>query len=399
MSTTPPRLIPILALLSAFGPMSIDMYLSALPSIAKEFGVGTAAAQATLSIYFIGLAIGQGLYGPLSDRFGRKPPLYVGLVIYIVASVGVAWTAAIGDMIAWRFLQAIGGCAGMVITRAIVRDHFDLHGSARVLSLLMLIMGVAPVLAPVVGSWLLQSVGWRAIFWVLAVYGVTCLVAVATGLRESLPPHGHRPRVRDALSVYRALLLDRRFIGYALAGSVAQAGMFAYISGSSFVFIDVYGLGPSTYAWIFGANSFGLVSAYQVNRYLLQRRSPKRVLALGNAVNGTAGVLLFLAAWTGAGGMTAYVLLLFFAIASLGFTFANAAASAMEAFPERAGSASALLGTIQFGLAAIAGSAVGHGHDGTPVPMALAVCLCGLGGLAAQRFVVPRAALAIKRGG
>lgn len=384
-ATTP--VVLILGVLTAFGPMSIDMYLPALPGIAREFGSTTAAAQLTLSAFFVGLALGQLVYGPVMDRWGRKPPLYAGLVLYLGASAGAALAPSMDALIACRFVQALGACAGMVVSRTIVRDLFDHRSSARVLSLLMLIMGVAPILAPLAGSALMSVAGWRTIFVLLAVFGAVCWALTFAGLPETRPAGTPRPTVRTTLHVYAGLLRHRAFVGYTLAGGLAGSGMLAYISGSSFVFIDVYGLTPTGYAWLFGTNAAGLIGSSQINRYLLHRHAPDRLLRWGNACNASFGVLLAVAAVTGWGGPHGIAVCLFAFVASLGFIFPNAAAGAMAPFGDRAGSASALMGTLQFGIATVMGALVGHFHDGTAVPMAIVIACCGGSAFLAQRFM------------
>lgn len=382
------RLVLILGALSAFAPMSIDMYLPSLPTLAAEFGASTSTTQLTLSAFFIGLAVGQALYGPLADRFGRKPALYVGLTVYAIATVGCAVSRSVESLIAWRFAQALGGCAGVVVARAVVRDLFDQWSSARMLSTMMLVMGAAPMLAPLLGGWLLAVSGWRSIFWVLLAFGLACLVATVAVLPETRPRSSQPWGVASALRDYAWLLGHRRFFGYVLAGGFAQAGMFAYISGSPFVFIDVYGVPAQAYGWLFGLNALGLITASQINARLIRRWGPDRLLARANLANAVFGLLLVAVAWSRSGGLIALLVPLFGYVASLGFSYPNAAAGAMAPFPERAGSASALLGTVQFGIAAIAGAAVGWWHDGTALPMAVVIALCGTSAFAAQRTLV-----------
>jgi DHA1 family bicyclomycin/chloramphenicol resistance-like MFS transporter len=419
----------ILGALTAFAPMSIDMYLPSLPTLERYFATDTASVQLTLAAFFIGLAVGQAFYGPLADRVGRKPPIYFGLVLYVLASAGCALAQNIESLIALRFVQAVTGCAGVVIARAVVRDLYDHHESARVFSVLMLVMGVAPILAPLLGGQILVWLGWRAIFWALALFGLACLVAVALALPEtrpatnpeagesdrkkgratgeksgnrqtgfarlfpqagdkSLTSHSRTPFVLSALKDYWRLLIDRRFLGYTLAGGIAQAGMFAYISGSPFVFINIYGVPPQYYGWLFGANAFGLIAASQLNRRLLSRTTPDVVLKVANTVNAAFGVLLVTAAVTGIGGFAGILLPLFGYVATLGLIFPNAAAGALAPFPERAGSASALLGSMQFGIAALASAAVGSLHDGTALPMTAIIAACGLLAFVAYRWLV-----------
>jgi MFS transporter, DHA1 family, multidrug resistance protein len=382
------RLVLILGALSAFAPMSIDMYLPSLPTLAAEFGASTSATQLTLSAFFIGLAIGQALYGPLADRFGRKPALYIGLTVYAIATIGCASAYSVESLIVWRFAQALGGCAGVVVARAVVRDLFDQWGSARMLSTMMLVMGAAPMLAPLLGGWLLGVSGWRSIFWVLLAFGLLCLVATVAVLPETRSRTSMSSGVVAALRDYAGLLGHRRFLGYVLAGGFAQAGMFAYISGSPFVFIDVYGVPAHAYGWLFGLNALGLITASQINARLIRRLGPDRLLARANLANAVFGALLVAVAVSGWGGLIALLVPLFGYVASLGFSYPNAAAGAMAPFPERAGSASALLGTVQFGIAAIAGAAVGWWHDGTALPMAVVIGLCGATAFAAQRTLV-----------
>ncbi len=378
------RLTLILGALSAFSPMSIDMYLPSLPALARDFATDTAAVQLTLSAFFLGLALGQALYGPLADRHGRRPPLLAGIALYVAASAGCALAGSIEALVAWRFLQAMGGCAGVVIARAVVRDLFEPQAAARMLSLLMLVMGVAPILAPLAGGAILVWAGWRWIFAALALFGLACLLAAATGLPETRPAHTVRPGLAGSLRIFAGLARDRRFLGPALAGGLAQAGMFAYISGSPFVFIQVYGVPAQHYGWLFGLNALGIIGGSQLNRWLLHHHPAATILGVANGVTAACGLALLAVAWSGTGGLPLLLVPLFGYVTSLGFTYANAAALAMAPFPEKAGSASALLGTVQFGAAAVAGSVVGHLHDGTAVPMAAIIAACGVLALAAR---------------
>lgn len=363
----------------AIGPMSIDMYLPALPAIQRHFGADTGSTQLTLALFFVGLAVGQMIYGPLSDRIGRRGPLLFGLLLYAVASIGCALAPSMEALIALRLLQALGGCAGMVIVRAMVRDRFEPQDMARILSALVLVMGVAPILAPLAGGQVFVWFGWQAIFLVLALFGVVCAALAWKHLPETLA-QPTAVSIGSALKGYARLLGHRRFMGYALSGGMAQSGMFAYISVSAFVFIDYYGLSPTQFGWLFGSNAAGLIAASQLNARLLRRMPAQQVLRAALATNAVAGGAMLAAALTGFGGIWGVLPPLFIAVASLGLTFPNSTAAAMAPFGDRAGMASALMGTLQFGLAALSGALAGHLHDGTAVTMA-AVIACG--GLAA----------------
>jgi DHA1 family bicyclomycin/chloramphenicol resistance-like MFS transporter len=285
----------------------------------------------------------------------------------------------------------------MVIARSVVRDCFDEHNSARMYSFLMLVMGLAPITAPFIGGQLLLAFSWRAIFWLLGGFGLLCLVMVAFGLPETLPDERRlRAGLGQALAVYGRLLADRRFVGYALSGGFVMAGMFAYISGSPFVFIELYGVAPEHYGWIFGANAFGLISASQINRWLLTRYRGEAILTTALAVYATVALLLALVAATGFGGLLGLLPLLFVCVASVGLVGPNTTAIAMAPHGQIAGSASALLGTLQFVVGAGAGALVGVLYNGTALPMAGIIALCGVAALMTFQMLgfrpVPRVA-------
>ena len=369
--------------------MSIDMYLPALPTIAGAFGMETAAAQFTLSSFFIGLALGQTIHGPLADRFGRKPPLYIGLGIFVLASLGCALATDLSSLIILRFLQALGGCAGLVIARAIVRDCCDAHTSARVFSILMLIMGLAPILAPLFGGWILLFLGWRAIFVALALFGVLCIFLVWRYLQETRPAHTvSSSGIRAALIVYRDIIRDRHFIGYALTGGLAHAGLFAYITGSPQVFIEVYGISAQNYGWLFGMNAFGLIGCSQINRYLLTRYAPETILRHILLLTAIFGVAMFGIALFAKGGLVMLLIPLFCYMASLGFTAPNAAANALERQGNRAGSASALLGALHFGIATFSSTLIGMISSHSALPMATIIGCCGILAYVTHRYLV-----------
>ena len=391
MTRPPARFVGILGAVTALVPLSIDMYLPALPALEREFAADPAAVQLTLGAVFVGLAVGQAVYGPVTDRLGRKLPLYAGLVGYVLASAGCALAPGIGPLVACRFIQALAGCAGLVVPRAMVRDRFDPQATARVFSRLLLVMGAAPILAPLVGGYVLAWLGWRAIFWGLAGMGLGCLGAVALGLPETRPAAARPSGVfGPALRGYARLLADRHYLGHALGGGLASAGMFAYISGSPFVLIQVYGVPAEAYGWVFGANALGLIAASQLNRRLLVAWRAEQVLARALAATALVGLALLLVALTGAGGLPGLLLPLFGSVASLGFTQPNALAGAMAGHPERAGSAAALYGTLQFVAATVAGALVGRLHDGTAVPMAAVIAGCGVLAFACHRALVAR---------
>lgn len=391
MDKIPTRLVLILGALTAFAPLSIDMYLPSFPTLEKDLRATSSAVQFSLAAFFIGLALGQAFYGPLADRFGRKRPLYAGLTLYVLASIGCALAPNIETLIALRFVQAVGGCAGIVIARAMVRDLFDHHSSAKVFSMLVLVLGVAPILAPVAGGYMLKYFSWRAIFVFLTVFGIGCLIASAFALKETLPDsarNNHSSPIRNALHVYGQLLADRRFNGYALAGGVAQAGLFAYISNSPFVFIKLYGISEQSYSLLFGVNALGLIAASQINHRLLARWKPDEILSKVVLLIAGFGLLLLLMAMSGWGGMWGVWPPLFAFVTTLGFSFPNMIAGAMAHQADRAGSASALMGTLQFGAATLAGSLVGAFHNHSAVPMAAVIAGCGMSALALYRLMV-----------
>lgn len=385
---TPPKtpwgVVTLLGSLTAMGALSIDMYLPSLPAMAADLRASSAQAQSTVAAFLAGMAIGQMLYGPASDRFGRKPPLILGSVIFVATSALCALAASAPLLIGARFLQAFGACSGSVIARAIVRDRFGHTDTARILSLMMLIMGLAPIFAPLLGGALLGLGGWRAIFWVITGFGALLALAIVLRLKESRSAEtAAHARGEHPIRAYATLLGHRRLLGYALAGALNGATLFTYISSSPGLLIGAYHISPQAFGWVFGVNGAGVIGANQLNRRLLRRRTPDAVLAWASLVGVGAAVLLALAAVTGVGGRWSVLPLLFFVLASYGLMQGNTMAGALNVDPRRAGSISALLGSLSFAAGAVAASASGVLHDGTARPMAL-VMLVALAGSAAS---------------
>jgi DHA1 family bicyclomycin/chloramphenicol resistance-like MFS transporter len=383
------ELIVILGALTAFAPLAIDMYLPALPTLERAFLATTAEIQRTLATFFLGFALGQALYGPVADRFGRKPPLYVGLVLFGLASMACALAQSVEALTALRFLQAIGACSGAVVARAMVRDLFEPTETARIYSALMLVMGVAPILAPLLGGYLLVWFGWQAIFWLLAALALVSLAAVALRLPETHDrKSAHSLSLRPVLARYAALLGDRHFVGYALSGGMNAAGMFAYIAGSPFVFIELHRVAPEHFGWIFGTNAAGLIFASQVNGRIVHRYGADRILRFGNLLQTIAALSLVVTTATGLGGLLGIAIPLFVYVGCVGLVSPNAIALAMAPQGAQAGSASALVGTLQFSVAAIAATAVGVIHQESALPMAIIIAICGTLGLVLHRWLV-----------
>lgn len=383
------RLTLILGALSAFTPLAVDMYLPGLPALERAFRTDSGDVQRTLSVFFLGLAIGQLFYGPISDRFGRRAPLLTGNLLFIGASIACALAPDIDSLIGARFAQAFGSCAGMVISRAMVRDLFEPREGARVMSLLMLVMGVAPIVAPLLGSFVLAVWNWQAIFWLMAGFAAVVMISARLWLRET---RGPQPDMRltfgSALRVYADLLTTRRYMGYTLASSLGMGGLFSYIAASPFVFIDLYQLSPQAFGWVFGINAVGIIGFSQVNRALLRRFTLDEVLIVALFAMAGAGLLLLVCAAFSIGGVLGVWIPLFLYIASLGGVLPNAGASAMAAEAHRAGSAAALIGTLQFGLGALTSALVGLLHAGPALGMGLIVAVCGIAGLAARLILV-----------
>ncbi|MHC8322511.1 multidrug effflux MFS transporter [Pseudomonas sp. GB2N2] len=372
------RTILILGALSAFGPLAIDFYLPAFPAIAQAFGTDEQHIQLTLAAYFLGLSMGQLMYGPVADRFGRRVPLLVGVGLFTAASLACAYAPNLEWLLGARFIQALGGCAGMVIARAIVSDNCDAVGSAKVFSQLMLVMGLAPILAPMLGGLLVNTTGWQSIFLVLTGFSALAGLAVALGLPESMPADMPRQPLSGALRQYARLVSDPIYLGHALTGGIAIAGMFAYIAGSPFVFIKLYGVPAEHFGWLFGTNAAGFILVAQVNARLLAKRGPAFLLARAVWVYLAAGLTLLAVSSLHTERLWPLLIPLFICIASLGCILPNASACAMNGQGSRAGSASAMLGCLQFSVAAGAASLVGILYDGSAMPMAMVISLCGI---------------------
>ena len=371
----------LLGSLMAFGPLSIDTYLPAFPAIGAEFGATTAAVQRTLSLYFAGLAFGQVLYGPLADRFGRRRPLLGGMALYVLAAIGCATAGSLAELSVWRFVQALGGCAGMVITRAVVRDRFPPREMARVFSQLLLVMGVAPIIAPLLGSTLLTLFGWRGIFWTLVVLGTACATALALSLTESLPPERRRlDGPRAIVRTYMELARDRRFLAPVLGGGLLWCTLYVYIGGAPFLYMELHQVTPSAFGVFFGVNAAGLIGVAQLNARLLRTRSPGVLLRGGALMVSAAAVLLFAALLTGWGGLLGVAVPIFVMLSGLGFVGGNQSSAVLAPFPHAAGSASALMGTIQFSLGALCGVIASSLFDGTGVVLGAVIALVAVAG-------------------
>ncbi|KRV47757.1 MFS transporter [Wenjunlia vitaminophila] len=382
-------MILILGTLSALVPLSLDMYLPALPEIGDALHSTTPRVQLTLTACLAGLALGQLVVGPLSDALGRRRPLLLGLAVFSLATFACAVAPDVPALIACRLLQGLAGAAGIVIARAVVRDLYSGLDVARFFSTLMLVSGAAPILAPLLGGQVLRFTAWRGIFVVLGAAGAALTVVVALWLRETLPPERrHTGGFRQTRRTVRGLLGHTRFLGYVLTGAFGFAALFAYVSGSSFVVQELYGASPQTFSLLFGLNSVGMVTMGQVNgKVLVGRVRLDRVLAVGLTASGVAsGTLVVLVSGAvGNVGLAPVAGCLFVLTSAMGITLPNTTAQALVLTPHAAGTASALLGTVQFLIGAVAPPVVGLGGEGSAVPMALV--MTGSTVVAAAAFV------------
>ena len=378
------RLTVVLGVLTAFAPFSTDMYLAAFPAMARDMNTDVPHIQMTLSVFFFGLALGQLAYGPLSDRFGRRRPLLAGLLIYSAASVGLALVRDIDMFLTLRFIQAVGGCSGMIISRAVIRDTFDLDASARVLTMMMAVQAIGPVAAPIIGGYLLGLTSWGAIFFLMAVLGLACFAAALLILPESLPLEKRlKQSPKEVLGGFLSLTRNSSFIIPALAGGLGVAAIFAFISGSPFVLMSLYGLNETQYGWAFGLFCLGTTAFSQSNFLLLKKFSALQVLAGSLTIMAlAASALCALMALSGLPGLGVLMVFLFLALLPIPVIGANSTAVAMAASGDRAGSASALLGTAQFALAGLVSSITSLIHDGSALPMSLMIAACALAALA-----------------
>lgn len=371
--------ILILGLLSAIGPFSIDMYLPSFPAIATDLHTTVARVALSLSSFFIGICFGQFIYGPILDRYGRKKPLYVGLIIYILSSVGCATASSVDVLIALRLMQALGGCAGMVASRAMVRDLFPVEENARIFSLLMLVIGVSPIIAPTVGGYVTATLGWHFVFIILAAIVAVVLAALHFFLPESRKPNpDFSLHPKQIFKSFIAVAKEPQFYTYALTGALASSGLYAYISGSPYVFMQFFKVSGKQYGLIFATVAAGLITSSQLNSVLLRKYKSQQIIPIALLCQTTVGVLLLSGTYFGWLGLFGTIALIFLFLSSQGFTFPNSSALSLAPFTHNAGSASALMGGIQMGIGALTSAAVSFFFNRTPVPMAAVMACCAV---------------------
>jgi DHA1 family bicyclomycin/chloramphenicol resistance-like MFS transporter len=385
------RLIFILGALTAFGPFSTDMYLPAFPTLARDLNASEAAVQVTLSAFLAGLAFGQLVLGPLSDRYGRRRPLMIGLVLYIAAAASCALAPNIETLWLARFAQSFGTCAAIAISRATVRDLFSGAEGAHFLSMLMLVLGFAPVIGPPLGAVILDEFGWRGIFWFHTALGFSALMAVAIGLPETLPPKRRaRGGILTSLKRYVSLIRDRRYFAPTIAADCVFAGLFAFLAAGPFVLVNVYGLTAQQFALVFSLNAFGFITGTQINARFVREYGPAHMLRAALIAYFVGAMLLLGAVLTGFGGLIGIVVPLFILFSTIGAAPTNALALAQEHYPHMAGSATALFGSIQFGIGALIGVLAGLLHDGTALPMATIIAVAATTSVILNFWLAPR---------
>ncbi|WGF87547.1 Bcr/CflA family multidrug efflux MFS transporter [Marinivivus vitaminiproducens] len=383
------RHVLVLGALAALGPLAIDMYLPSFPRIAHDLATDEGAVQFSLVSFFVALALGQAFWGPLSDMYGRKRPLLVGLGLFVLTSLGCALAASIEALTLLRFVQGLGASACMVISRAVIRDLYSGVDAARLLSLVLLVLGVSPIIAPLFGSLLLQLVHWPALFLVFAAFGIACMALVAFLLEETQPPARRvGAGFGAAFAIYRRLMIDRRFVGTVFVGGFAQAGMFAYLAGSPFVFMTLNGTTPVLYSVIFAVNAIGLIGGAQFNVRLIRAFGAEALIRCATAVYALAACVLLVVTLLSVPGLPALVLPLFVLVSCMGLIMPPSAMLAIDPHPTIAGTASSLIGTLQWTAAASSGVIVSLLFNGTALPMVGTIAVCALGAMVMARLIL-----------
>ena len=367
-------LVLLLGSLTALGPLAIDMYLPSLPAISRSLHAAPGTVTLTLAAFFAGLGIGQLFYGPFSDRAGRRGPVIMGVAIFVVGAVLCALAPNIWVLMFARFLQALGGSAGQVVARAAVRDRFGHQMAARVLSLLLLVLGLAPIVAPIFGGYLLLVGSWRAIFWFQAATSAAILIATVLAFRESRTEEMRaQSKGESPIATFRFLLGHPRVVGFALAGAFNSGAFFGWISMASYLLIVVYGVSPSNFGWWFGANAAGFIGMSQVNAHLLRWRTPEEVLVRARLISILFAAIVVFTAFTGFGGMLGVIIPLYVTLGSFGLVGPNTQAAAMNVDPARAGAISSITGASTFAMGTAVSAIAGFLHDGTARPLALLI--------------------------
>jgi len=373
------HIVPVLGMMGAIAPMAIDMYLPAMPKIAVNLHAEAGAVQFSLMTFFAGLMLGQLFCGPLSDRFGRKPTIYCGLAVFALAALGCADATSIDQLIAWRFLQGLGGSAGMATSMAIIRDLYTGQAAARLLGIMMMVMSVAPVVAPMLGTAILSVAPWPAIFVLFAAVSTCCALLVALTLPETRPPDLRTATHPVAVARnYLQLLSSPRYIAYVGVLSIAQAGFFAYLAGSPFVFISLHGLTSVTYSLIFAVNAIGFACGAHVAPRLMGRFAPHTIVRTALVGYSLAAAVLTVLELRGLAGVLPLATLLFLAFTAVAFVMPLNSMMALDSYAAISGTASALLGTIQFAAGTIASLIVGITANGTALPMLLTITMSGV---------------------
>ena len=395
---TQARLIALLSSLTAFGPFSIDTYLPSFPQIAEDLSTSTAQVQHTISAFLAGLCLGMLCYGPLSDRYGRRPLLLGSLALYVVATLGCLFAGNVEQLIAWRFVQALGGAGALVLARTVARDLVGLVQAAKVLSWMHLLTMMATLVAPMIGTWLVLIQGWRTIFAALFILSALCLLMVALTLKESLPPQERGASVQAAFAAYLTIARQPRAVALILCMSLAFGGMFAFITASPFVYVVYFGVSPRIFSALFALNILGIILVTFINARWVGRYGPQRMLGVGAMLAAGAALALVVVGFTGWGALASIVCCMVLYMGVTGLIGANCMASLMALFPRQAGASVALGISVQFATGALASLWVSHLADGTAWPMCLVVGCCGLGCLVAYAVSLrmPAGAVAVR---
>lgn len=384
------QLAVILGSITTIGPLSIDMYLPALPTLVADFGTTAALVQLSLTFFLLGLASGQLVAGPLSDVYGRRRPLLIGMFIYAISSVLCAFSPSIGLLVALRFIQGLAGSVGVVVSRAAVRDLYSGSELTKFFSLLMIVNGLGPILAPVIGGQLLRVTTWQGIFLVLFAAGIIFCLTILLRLPETLPKERRsKSGLKGTLLTFRVLLGNRKFMGYALSQGFVMASMFAYISGSSFVLQNIFAVTPQVYSLIFAVNGIGIIITGQIAGRLAGKVSESKLLLSGLLLCTTGGLLLLLTILVG-GGLILILICLFAVVSSVGIVGATSFSLAMQDQGESAGSASALIGLIPLLLGSCVAPLVGLGGVESALPMAIVIACTGLLSILSYMLLVRR---------